>query len=229
MTEMVEVKEDNKVQSGALLATLPPWSKDFTQYSHYFMWRAGYHLQNLPPHWSRQFEYPWIVKNGLFSPNHDVLDVAGGDSPLSGVLAEAGCSVTNIDISHEKADWVRNPKVKEVLGDAQNMPFPDESFDRVVCISSLEHMEDPFTVLKEMQRVLRTGGRMVVTMDVSSQRCEDHDIDQPKAEALLKTLGISLPLVPENVMQSLIQKPTPSGKIPLWIVVVCFWWDKTNG
>jgi ubiquinone/menaquinone biosynthesis C-methylase UbiE len=57
----------------------------------------------------------------------------------------------------------RNPSnLTFVRGDAHSLPFPDNSFDVVYCRYVLEHVADPVRALKEMRRVLRTGGRAYV-------------------------------------------------------------------
>ncbi len=47
-------------------------------------------------------------------------------------------------------------------GDAEHLPFREQTFDSVVSVGALEYFADPKRVLKEMARVLKTGGRVVV-------------------------------------------------------------------
>jgi ubiquinone/menaquinone biosynthesis C-methylase UbiE len=49
-------------------------------------------------------------------------------------------------------------------GDAQELPFPDNSFDAAVCGYGLMHVPDSEKVLSEMQRVVRPGGRIAVSV-----------------------------------------------------------------
>jgi ubiquinone/menaquinone biosynthesis C-methylase UbiE len=49
-------------------------------------------------------------------------------------------------------------------GDAQDLPFPDNSFDAAVCGYGLMHVPDSEKVLREMQRVVRPGGRIAVSV-----------------------------------------------------------------
>jgi SAM-dependent methyltransferase len=51
-----------------------------------------------------------------------------------------------------------------VNGDALALPFPDDSFDRVVCSEVLEHIWDHRGAIAELVRVLKPGGRMAVTV-----------------------------------------------------------------
>jgi SAM-dependent methyltransferase len=58
-----------------------------------------------------------------------------------------------------------------VRGDAHQLPFASESFDLAYCRYVLEHVGAPDTVLKEMRRVLRDGGRIaVLENDISAMR-----------------------------------------------------------
>ncbi|GAX29513.1 hypothetical protein FisN_36Hu007 [Fistulifera solaris] len=48
------------------------------------------------------------------------------------------------------------------------LPYPDESFDVVTCVVSIDYMVDPIAVLKECRRVLRPGGKVIISQ---SNRC----------------------------------------------------------
>ena len=50
-----------------------------------------------------------------------------------------------------------------VVGDAQGLPFPNDHFDGARADRTLQHVDDPRAALKEMLRVVRPGGRIVVT------------------------------------------------------------------
>jgi SAM-dependent methyltransferase len=60
--------------------------------------------------------------------------------------------------------------------DAHDLPFPDESFDAVVCISVLGFCEDPLQVLGQARRVLRSGGRLLAAnADEDTRVYNGHD------------------------------------------------------
>lgn len=48
------------------------------------------------------------------------------------------------------------------LGDAEDLPWPDNSFDLLVCNSSFHHYPEPLKVLMEMRRVLKSNGRVII-------------------------------------------------------------------
>jgi SAM-dependent methyltransferase len=49
-------------------------------------------------------------------------------------------------------------------GSAERLPFRDESFDKVYCKGAVDHFYDPWNALREMVRVLRPGGRLVISV-----------------------------------------------------------------
>jgi SAM-dependent methyltransferase len=51
----------------------------------------------------------------------------------------------------------------DVVGDAHNLPFPDGKFDVIVCTEVLEHLHTPHTAVSEMNRVLKPGGKLILT------------------------------------------------------------------
>lgn len=99
-----------------------------------------------------------------------VLDVATGTGRLPLALlkhAHFQGRVVGIDLSRRmlafaapKLDPLRAPLLR---CPAETLPFPDNTFDVVICLESLEFMERPDEALAEMARVLRPGGRLVVT------------------------------------------------------------------
>ncbi len=86
----------------------------------------------------------------------------------------AGGTVTGIDLSpamltlarRRAADLGREVDLRE--GDAEHLPFPDGSFDTVVCALSLCSIPDPAAAIGEMARVLVPGGRLLLLDHVGS-------------------------------------------------------------
>lgn len=82
-----------------------------------------------------------------------LLDLGGGRGEL-GRLLDDGFDYVNIDLAPEGRG--------AVTGDAHSLPFPEDSFDIVVSSDTLCEFHDPLTVLRETQRVLKPGGRLVI-------------------------------------------------------------------
>lgn len=51
----------------------------------------------------------------------------------------------------------------DVVGDAHHLPFEDDSFDIILCSEVLEHLHSPHIAIAEMQRVLKKGGKLILT------------------------------------------------------------------
>jgi ubiquinone/menaquinone biosynthesis C-methylase UbiE len=99
-----------------------------------------------------------------------VLDVACGAGHVAELAAPFVRQVVGIDITPALlamgSERVRDAGTSNVLlqeGDAMSLPFVDASFDLVVCRSSMHHFEQPGSVVAEMARVCRPGGRVVVS------------------------------------------------------------------
>jgi SAM-dependent methyltransferase len=91
------------------------------------------------------------------SPEHDVLDLGAGAGIVAAMnLHGRAKRVVGLDPDPRVAT---NAFLDEgIVGDAERMPFPDESFDVVFSDNVLEHLERPQAVFREVTRVLRRGG-----------------------------------------------------------------------
>jgi ubiquinone biosynthesis O-methyltransferase len=97
-----------------------------------------------------------------------VLDVGCGDGELALELERRGATVVGIDASAEMIDAARaraqreNAHVSFQVAMAEHLPFPDEQFDVVTAITILCFVDDAAPVFREIARVLRPGGRLVI-------------------------------------------------------------------
>jgi len=94
-------------------------------------------------------------------PGHRLLDVACGPGQMLQVAQNAGLSVAGIDIAPTAIQMCRQrfPDADTREANAEEMPFPEDHFDYVTCLGSLERMLNREQVLAEVRRVLRPGGR----------------------------------------------------------------------
>jgi ubiquinone/menaquinone biosynthesis C-methylase UbiE len=95
-----------------------------------------------------------------------VLDVATGPGYVAATAAERGASVVGVDFSAAMVAQARRrcSAIEFREGDAEALPFVDESFDAVVMNFGLLHLGRPEKALAEMHRVLRSGGRTGFTV-----------------------------------------------------------------
>ncbi|MFA6423852.1 MAG: class I SAM-dependent methyltransferase [Candidatus Magasanikbacteria bacterium] len=95
----------------------------------------------------------------------NILDVGAGTGRLATILFNAGAEVTALDVSSEMLQQLvkKNQKIKTVVGDAEELPFPDSTFDFVTAAFLVVHLKDPSSFFDEAYRVLRDGGKLIIT------------------------------------------------------------------
>lgn len=97
-------------------------------------------------------------------PGERVLDLAAGTGTSSEEYADAGIDVVPCDFSTGMmaVGKRRRPDLPFVAGDAMALPFADETFDAVTISFGLRNVADTERALREMLRVTRPGGRLVI-------------------------------------------------------------------
>lgn len=113
------------------------------------------------PRWRRA-----LVATVAPEPGARVLDVATGTGMVAAELLRrcADCVVVGLDQSPEMLDGARSrfagdARVGFVQGEAERLPFDDESFDALTFTYLLRYVDDPAATLRELARVVRAGGR----------------------------------------------------------------------
>jgi SAM-dependent methyltransferase len=95
----------------------------------------------------------------------EVLDAGCGEGYGSAILARAGATVVGVDLEAEVVEHaaVRYPEVRFERSDLLALPYPEASFDAVVSLQVIEHLERPREFVSECARVLREGGVLVIS------------------------------------------------------------------
>jgi SAM-dependent methyltransferase len=132
--------------------------------------------------WSRRWEYPFTggrVLDYAEETNRDdltILDAGSGVTYLPYMLCDRlpGAQVTCVDYDKTYAEMFRavnenagHDRVGFVEAMLQKLPLADASQDVICCVSVLEHTDQYRTILDEFRRVLKPGGLLVLTFDLS--------------------------------------------------------------
>jgi SAM-dependent methyltransferase len=103
-------------------------------------------------------------------PGTRVLDVGCGVGRLMLRIARRGCFVTGVELMRPDLQSARRllaeyqQQVELIEGDGGRIPFAADTFDFVTCTETLEHVADPGLALRELARVLKPGGHLVVSV-----------------------------------------------------------------
>ena len=106
-----------------------------------------------------------IVESGI-GPDAAILDLGTSTGTNLRLLKEMGFSnYKGLDMSPEAAKWCAEKNLGTVqLGDVCAIPFPDQSLDLVLATDIIEHVDDDALALREIRRVLKTTGRVIITV-----------------------------------------------------------------
>lgn len=146
--------------------------------------------------WSRRhWEYPWAVLNAALGPGLRVLDCGAGIGALQFYLASRNLEVyangaadlrskrlrqlqqalrtlgvawrLDSTARHRRLNRLCGVNVRYTPANCAELPYRDNTFERVFSISVLEHMDDETlrAAMAEMERVLKPGGLLVLTFD----------------------------------------------------------------
>ena len=122
-----------------------------------------------------------LIACALLAAGERVLDVASGSGLVAFRAAEAvgpHGQVVGVDLSGHMVEAARRraeqhdmQNVRFERMDAEQLRFPDMSFDVVLCSLGLMYMPDPEQAMREMRQVLRPGGRIVIAVWGERSRC----------------------------------------------------------
>src|SRR4051812_42864586 len=123
----------------------------------------------------------WVVRKiGELPRGSKVLDAGCGAGLVSRPLLK-NYRVTGVDNQTNAVEFCRkmaadHAKTEQIFtptymkGDLLKLPFPDNSFDAAIFLNVIEHLEDPRPMVRELTRVLKPGGRLLVTTENCDSR-----------------------------------------------------------
>ncbi|SRR6266704_1227016 len=109
----------------------------------------------------------WTVETFFQRENSGrLLEVGCGDGLLLRLISEKGLAVTGVDASMSGIEKCEKEGLHALCLDVstEGLPFPDDSFDFVVSLETIEHLMNPYHALQEVRRVLSNNGRFLCSV-----------------------------------------------------------------
>ncbi len=117
-----------------------------------------------------------LVRSFELPPDAQILDAGCGSGRNMVDLAHLG-SVTGVEIADASVERARARHVGEVVQcSITELPFPDARFDLAVCLDVIEHVEEEQVALRELLRVVRPGGRLLIMVPAYQWLWSEHDV-----------------------------------------------------
>jgi ubiquinone/menaquinone biosynthesis C-methylase UbiE len=136
---------------------------------HYDNFAENYSAENESSLLNAYYERPAMIDLAGDVDGHRILDAGCGSGPLAAALTEKGATVTGFDASPAMVELARQRLGKgaalQVADLSQPLPFKDGSFDDVVSSLVLHYLKDWSAPLTELRRVLKPGGRLILSVN----------------------------------------------------------------
>ena len=138
-----------------------------------------------PSNWFDLFTEALGVTSGT-----KVIDVGCGPGGIHPRLVQAGAQVTGVDASPGMVTEARqqserlNLHAEILVGDAQQLPFPDDQFDAALCCHMLYHVPDIAKALSEIRRVVKSGGRVLISTNAADHCARLNELHAQAAREL---------------------------------------------
>lgn len=120
--------------------------------------------------YNRKRRDKWIIKQANnISNGSKVLDIGAGSCPHRKLFSH--CEYFSQDFAQLSDNQIQNQlgygKI-DFVSDILNIPVPDKSFDIILCTEVIEHIPDPISAIKEISRILKPEGTLLITAPLQS-------------------------------------------------------------
>lgn len=112
----------------------------------------------------------WLMQNMHLEEEDKILDMGCGDGFYLYLLSKLNLKfeLTGVDINERALEsakvHLKGKRIRLIQADILNLPFPEASFDKIIASEVLEHVGDDVLALKELHRVLKKGGILVLSV-----------------------------------------------------------------
>ncbi len=124
------------------------------------------HFNFMAPVYNRVGAYPALdtmLQIGAFPTGGRLLDVGGGTGRVANALRDQAAQIVIADVSLGMLRFAASkPGLQTAAAYSEHLPFPDDSFDRIVMVDALHHVLHQADTARELFRLLKPGGRIVI-------------------------------------------------------------------
>lgn len=121
-----------------------------------------------------RFDHLGVVEFARVRGHHSVLEVGVGTGNFLKLFADSAGTLVGVDVTEQMLiEARRDTQLQLVRGDAFRLPFQSRSLDLVASAQMLHHIQEPLDVLKEMRRVSKRDGRVLVVDQVATESYEE--------------------------------------------------------
>lgn len=139
---------------------------------------ASSFIETIAPMTATSGQVELVKELGKITPSDSILELWCGAGDLTAQLASIGGRTVGVDYSKKLIDAAaeRFPRVEFTCSEADKLEFDDETFNVVVSNYTAHHYAEPEKIFVEALRVLRPGGRFIMTMPIQSKRTAFNEV-----------------------------------------------------
>lgn len=122
-----------------------------------------------------RFDNLGAVEFSRVQTGHSVLEVGAGTGNFLRHFQAVAERLVAVDVTDGMLDVARreHPAIVPVMADGRRLPFPSRSFDLVTSAQALHHVHQPMPFLREMRRVVKPSGSVLIVDQVATERYEE--------------------------------------------------------
>jgi len=137
--------------------------------------RLGHMNHFLDRNFNPRIRDDWITNLSKTIPHgSSIIDISAGNRPYKHLFEHCNYKSHEFEGNKDILDTFRGEMTKEkewkhdYYGDITELPIEDESFDYVLCTEVLEHVPEPLKAMKELTRICKKGGKIIITAPFTS-------------------------------------------------------------